>query len=270
MTPRLTIYTAANRLYEPFILPYIASNLLHNPQAHVEIGVEDAPYTQDYYDKGLRYIAENISPHFSLNTVDFGKASPNNIRFLAQPKTRADYVYIGDIDILILEDIARWHITRMAETKRPYSNTLRPGKKALSGLHFSSWDAFYPLPDLSHIPNARTHPDEALLYEIVTGRGHTLPRPDDKQRPLHGFHLSLNRRPRRWGIDDKSQQDFRAARLAAYMALTDNELWAGLWPFFDPSYQRLFAVLDYAIEAYAPDLFIAAEKRYLTQLFFTP
>ncbi len=269
MAHKLTIYVTANRLYEPFILPFIASSLLHNPDSHIDIGVENAEETCSRYKAGLDYIQAHISGAFSLYDVDFNAASPNNIRFLAPPKTRADFVYIGDIDILILESIAPWHIQHMKEMEQPFSNIKRAGKKALSGLHFSTWDALYPLPDLSSLANPRTYPDEALLYEIITRLGHKTPRENKFHRPLHGFHMSLNRRPRRWGIKDKSQQAFIGNRLNAYKTLRTNQIWTGLWPYFETSYQRLFALLDYEIEAHAPDMFDAEdEKTYLSRLFF--
>lgn len=37
---RTTFFTAANRAYEPFVLPYVASVLLHNDDALVEIVLE--------------------------------------------------------------------------------------------------------------------------------------------------------------------------------------------------------------------------------------
>lgn len=270
MAQNLTIYVTANRLYEPFILPFIAACLLHNPNSHVEIGVEQAEETYRHYAAGLDYIQAHISGAFSLHSVDFNEASPNNIRFLTPPKTQADFVYIGDIDILILESIAPWHMQHMKETGQPFSNIKRTGKKALSGLHFSKWEALYPLPNLSGLANPRTHPDEALLYEIITRLGHKIPSENKFKRPLHGFHMSLNRRPRRWGINDKSQGSFLQNRLHAYKILRGHKAWTGLWPHFDISYQRLFALLDYEVEAHAPNMFSAEdEKTYLSRLFFS-
>jgi len=269
MAHKLTIYVTANRLYEPFILPFIATSLLHNPHSHVEVGVEQAEETYRRYAAGFDYIQAHISSAFSLSSVEFSGASPNNVRFLTPPKTRADFIYIGDIDILILESIASWHIQHMKETGQPFSNIKRSGKKALSGLHFSKWDALYPLPDLSDLTNPRTHPDEALLYEIIARHGHEIPSEDKFKRPLHGFHMSLNRRPRKWGIKDKSQQSFLQDRLQAYKILRSDKVWTGLWPHLDISYQRLFALLDYEIEAHAPHIFSAEDgKTYLSRLFF--
>lgn len=100
--------------------------------------------------------------------------------------TCTEYVYIGDIDIIVLDStIVDQHLKLMAKTGLPYSNRARGGPRAqLSGLHFTRYDAYYPVPDVSDI-DITQEVDEALLYKIVQRRG--LPIQDQIPRPFPAF-----------------------------------------------------------------------------------
>ena len=274
-----TFFTCANKAYEMFVLPYIASVLMHNDDARVEICLEDAD----------EFVAENaealavISAGFGQGRVLLrnsawlhvagtpgSKAPPNSVRFLETPVETTQYTYIGDIDILVLESVTDKHLRRMAHTGRPYSNVLRTGSpagKALSGLHFTRSDVYYPV-RLPAEPDVQR--DEHLLYQLVAGRGLELPAPGDGWRPVHGYHLSLGRAPLSplgWGLVSRQRPIWhpwrwrravaralsgRAVfsgqqRFRAYRRLQANEVWRRVLPHFDKRYIPLLAILELAL-----------------------
>ena len=188
------------------------------------------------------------------------------------------YTYIGDIDILCLESVSEQHLRRMRDTGLPYSNVLRPGKQALSGLHFTRSEAFYPqrLPE-----DADLRRDERLLYQLVVSRGWDLPDPNHRWRPVHGYHMSLNRAPLfkpgvgiGWGVraayrhpiwDPRGwRAAFRSlsgesplgsgALFRPYRRLRKNSVWQEMFHHFDERYVRMLGLADLALAAQVSQL----------------
>lgn len=274
-----TFFTCANKAYEMFVLPYITSVLVHNDDARVEICLEDADEFVAENAEALAIMGAGLgegrfhlrnSTWLDVTGVPGNKAPPNSVRFLETPVEATQYTYIGDIDILVLESVTDKHLRRMAYTGRPYSNVLRAGSpagRALSGLHFTRSDVYYPVrlpgePDLQR--------DEHLLYQLVAGRGLELPAPGDGWRPVHGYHLSLGRGPLSplgWGLASRQRPIWhpwrwrRAVaralsgrsvfngqqRFRAYRRLQANEVWRGVLPHFDERYMPLLAILELAL-----------------------
>lgn len=190
---RTLAFTCCNRKYEDFAPLFAASLLTHNPDAAVEIGVEDA----------ARFSAEHAA--WSIVTARFPgrtcvrevawtrkgrRLLPNTVRFLETPLTDSEYVYITDVDFVILKEIAPAHLEIMRRHQAPYSNVVRRSSRRLTGLHFTERAAHYPLPDLSDIP-LWSLGDEEVLYEIVKRKGVRMHRESD--RPAHGIHISPRR-----------------------------------------------------------------------------
>lgn len=198
-SPETLFYGCADRKYDDFAPLHAASVLSHVQNARVEIGVEDArAYRADH-----GAATDIIHSVFGLDrfiirevgwTINGKRIVPNSVRFITTPLTFTEYVYIGDIDIIVLDPkIIDHHLRVMAETGLPYSNRARGAPRAqLSGLHFTRHDAYYPLPNLSDI-DITEEVDEALLYKIVQRRG--LPIQDKVARPFPGIHVSPNRPP---------------------------------------------------------------------------
>lgn len=235
-------FTSANHRYEPFVLPYIASILAHNRDAIVEIVLECPDQFESANSDALEILNKRYPNRFVFRSGDFVGCSPNSVRFLETPTHRAENVYIGDIDILVLGHVAPRHFARMHETGLPYSNILRKNGRALSGLHFSRYDAHYPLPEI--VDSKLKYLDEALLYQQVLAKGHPLPVDDGWQRSIHGFHMSLSRSPfgkPGWGLASEF--------FPAYKALRRSSLWQELTPLFDQRYQRLLYLLDSVLVA---------------------
>lgn len=273
---RTTFFTYANRAYELYVLPYITSVLVHNGDARVEVCLESSNRFADANTKALDVLEHGFGGRFHLRNAsksESASASPNSVRFLEVPEVMLPYTYIGDVDVLCLETVSEQHLRRMAHTGLPYSNVLRPDKPALSGLHFTRSEVFYP----QSLPSgADLQRDEYLLNQLVLSRGCALPDPDDRWRPVHGYHLSLNRAPlspgkgpgwrakvayrrpiwdpRRWrraavGLLSGESLVGSGRRFDAYTRLQKNEMWQEMGRHFDHRYLSMLGLLDLALAA---------------------
>ncbi len=208
-------FTCANRKYERFAGLYICAVLLHVADSKIEIGLEDV---DDFVQRNaplVQKMQEHFGSRFHLRNADFSRSIPHTIRFITEPELQSEYLYIGDIDIIVLEPkMIDAHLGFMRRTGLPYSNSVRPNTDRLSGLHFTRRDAYWPLPDFSDL-NLRRTSDEQLLYQLVKRRGLAV---QDKEwwRPVHGIHISPNRAmlpadgTPGWGVHDKYAAPFRA------------------------------------------------------------
>jgi hypothetical protein len=144
----------------------------------------------------------------------------------------------------------------MAKTGLPYSNIIRPTPPLrLSGLHFTRSDAHYPLPEINDPAALRL--DEHLLYRQVVAKGLPLPSVEERLRPTHGIHFSLNRpvkRPGRtdWGINLPLAE--------AYLGLRKNPAWLAVLPLMDRRYLTLLMLLETAMETHFADLDVETDR----------
>ncbi|MDE2813886.1 MAG: hypothetical protein OXM01_12710 [Gemmatimonadota bacterium] len=229
-----------------FALPYVLSGLIHNDDARVEICLEDALTFESANMEAVGILRDEFGGRFLFRDFEVGyDVAPNSVRFLETPHVATEYTYIGDIDILILEPISPLHIERMSESGLPFSNVLRPGGKALTGLHFTRSDAYYPIERPQQgIP---LNLDEELLYHLVTCKGYPPPRAD-LVRPMHGYHLSPNRAPLR--RDDAVGGSFHwglrgaPGYYSAYCALRNHPVWRRAFPFFDRRSQAILGLVE--------------------------
>ena len=238
----VTFFTCATRSYEHFAPVYIGSIAAHLPDAFIEIGVENVSRFEDDHGASLELLPEG---RFSVREVTWTmpsgrRAAPNSVRFINEPLARNEYVYVGDIDIVFLDPLfMRRHLDHMSRTGLPYSNAVRPSTRRLSGLHFSRWDAMYPLPDLSGL-GSDGRLDEVLLYEIVQAKGHGFP--SEWFRPVHGLHISPNRPedPMLWGVKKWAVR---------YLAWTETPSFMVLYPTLSAEMQRQLRVAIIAARA---------------------
>lgn len=221
MEKRVTVFTACNGKYLEYIPLFALSHLFFNPDAFVEVVYEG------YLPKEVQQQALLIHSVYPESLIvrpgivgrimrddKYIRCAPHVNRFIIEPWLKSDYAYITDVDIFCMESIVDKHLEIMAETGLPYSNIQRIGKipVALTGLHFSKWDAYYPVPDYLNLIEKKLHNlDEAFLAQLVMNR-HRLPSPLERRRPVHGIHASPNREPQgfpgwsveRWAEEWKS------------------------------------------------------------------
>ena len=144
-----------------------------------------------------RFTNKNISNPEKVKLV------PHSLRMLEVPVVKADYVYLSDVDILLTESVV--NSERLAQMQRhnlPYSNILRQNSSVprLTGVFLARMEEFYS-------PAFRLQQHDAIyglngfeskmndenILAVMCNRSHGLPGPDT-YRPLHGVHLSYNRR----------------------------------------------------------------------------
>lgn len=205
---RATFFTCCNKKYEYFIPIFIHSIIYHNDNVDVEIGIESDNISLElqkilnYFN--IKYPKTNISIYkvnFDKITIDgrvYSKC-PNVVRFINTPNIKNEYVYICDVDIITLQkNIIQIHIDDMKKTGLSYSNIVRPlisedeNLKMLTGLHFTKWDAYYPIPNYTDlILKNMLNYDESFLYNLVKKNNSILE--THNFRPVHGIHASSNR-----------------------------------------------------------------------------
>lgn len=203
----LLFYTTADADYEYLAPLYIYCALRSNPKALVEIGLEDTDTFLEENERSVQILREEFDDKFRFTDVNFDGVQSNAVRFITEPvwADRADYVYIGDIDILLFDDdIEVQHTDQMRRYDAPFSNVIRhegtkqTGKPRLTGLHFAPTDLQYPLPELDTSkvprPGAESGADEHLLYTIMQKNGAMIPREMD-WRPEHGIHVRTGNHP---------------------------------------------------------------------------
>lgn len=210
----MLIYTVANKEYQFFAPLYIYSALRSNPKSIVEIGLENPEQYKKDNSEMIGILQDRFGDKFTFSEVNFQNKLPGAVRFINEPTSidSADYVYIGDIDILIFdENVKEMHLSNMNDNEAPFSNIIRPSEQTqedyhrLSGLHFSPIDIQYPLPDLSDldysIDNNIYGADEHILYKIMKKNGYMIST-DMNFRPVHGIHMRKSEHPfgRRSGI----------------------------------------------------------------------
>lgn len=200
MKPSLLFFTYANKSYELFVIPYIYFALSSTKNSCAEIILEDAESFLTENETGLSILEDLFPNRFLIRQSEIAESGksykPHVIRFMEQPRLNADYVYIGDIDIAIFEDVYELHKSLIERDGLPFSNIIRKGTEEtsfprLTGLHFCSYDKMYPLPDISDI-DVDNRNDENVLYEIMYRKGFMVPL-SFRERPICGIHISLNR-----------------------------------------------------------------------------
>lgn len=275
-TEQLTIYTTANKRYEPFVLPYMTFALEHNPGAFVEVGLESPETFLNTNLEAFDALRDRHGPSMDVSAADYLDIAPHAARFLNQCENPRDYLYIGDIDIMLLEEIAPIHLTLMAKSGLPYSNIVRRNSKRLSGLHFTRTEAFYPV---EKFEGDILHFDEQLLYQMILRKGLPLPVPDmtpltkpsmyrraHPPRPQHGFHLSLNRRV---ASANSVSWCFNLLYMYNYVIFTEKKFFQEFFPYFDRKFQRLFGVMDMVLESKYPEIYEELDRSWLlSDVFF--
>lgn len=199
---KLLFFTYSDCKYDLFAIPYAYFALRNNPNSLVEISLENA---DKFFAKNrvALEILQKIYPSRTLfrqaKVVDKQKnIIPNTVRFIEKASLQAEYLYIGDIDLLVFDDVLRIHVDLIHKHNLPFSNILRkrPSEKdkpRLSGLHFINYDTYYPIPDLSDIDLSKEN-DEHVLYECMRRKG-LMVNEEFQERPECGIHMSLSRDP---------------------------------------------------------------------------
>lgn len=106
---RTLVYTCCDRAYEDFVALFAWAALAANPDCAVEVGVESA---EAFFVEngaaadavGARFGADRFVVHeVPFATSDGTRIRPNTVRFVTTPRIVTRYVYIADVDVIMLE-----------------------------------------------------------------------------------------------------------------------------------------------------------------------
>ena len=167
--------------------------LTSNPDAIVEIILSDYELFKKTYANIMQFYEANYPGKVRYTPVEVKNVLPNSVRFIVQPTLKAKYVYIGDIDIFLTEDVLSYWLKFMEKHQCDFGNVLR-NERQLTGLHFVPYDKMYPVvipPDA----NLRTG-DEVLLCRLMREKNLRFPvSAERRERKIHGVHVSYYSRP---------------------------------------------------------------------------
>lgn len=246
MTKKLNIFTCCNGIYKDFAPLFIFSNLYHNKNCYVEVGMDNIDYTE--IKNSINILKKYYNDDFKIFNAKFDELDngdkkygiiPNTVRFVTTPTIKTEYVYISDIDIINLEkDILSIHVKNMERTNLPYSNIVRPSKNRLSGLHFTKYVNYYPIPDYFDLcEKGLLKHDELFLYELVKKKYPKF-NYEEKYRPVHGIHVSLNREPDGklgWGMKNWKNQ---------WVEFRNSKVFIELYPTFTKMIKEKINIID--------------------------
>lgn len=193
-------FTYANAKYHVFATLYPLFALISNPDAVVEIILSEYELFKKNYANIMEFYDKNYPSKVRYTSVDThpliaGKnILPNSVRFVIEPTLKAKYVYIGDIDILLQEDVLDYWLQFMEKHLCDFGNCLR-NEKQLTGLHFIPYDKMYPVVIPPNIDLLRTN-DEMLLYRMLKEKNLRFPiNANMLERRTNGAHISYFSRP---------------------------------------------------------------------------
>ena len=208
-TGRTCVAAVVYGTYSRFIPFYIYSVLRSYPDYFVKIFLQGTLTHGER--RALKLLAKNHFSNFEVVENYDDSIQGDWLRWLLPRDefTGFDYLYIGDVDFLIVRDNPPLHEAHLAHCRRrelPWSNEVRKGTRYLTGLHFVILDEYYDaLGDvidelratIDHVNGPRPETailNEQFLYELVS-RAFPVAESTgaDFYRPHHGFHLGHTR-----------------------------------------------------------------------------
>lgn len=263
----INFFTSALGKHNIYAFPYIVSSLITNDDAVCEIIVESTNVLSSTQKDFLTCVFKNNwlihtpdSPMDKWNRTNIAKLA--SVRWISIPKIKCPYTYTGDVDILLLDkDIYHEHLEHARFLELPYSNIIRHPNKRFSGCHFVISDDWYSKINSDYckevvqkIETTGYCLDEWLLYKLALNFG----LPDEEKlktksnsgilpyynvfyRPIHGIHLSLNRKDLLgWGVSLLRYQQF--------LNFKQNIVWKEAEKLFDEKYMELYNLIPLAYE----------------------
>ena len=209
MSNKLCVSTVINKAYQKYIPIFLYFCLKSYPNYNIKL------FLTEGLNNNYKFFIDELSKFGYIDIKEYCfKEYPKSNQELKMLRWMLDsndfdgyeYAYIGDIDIIICREdkpLLDQHLDHCAETKLPYSNSVRPNSRRLSGLHFIKKDDYYFKMDhiiqkyKNELRNNQLNrvKNEELLYKMVVESGFCLP--EGWFRPHHGIHLGLYRKGER-------------------------------------------------------------------------
>lgn len=189
-------FTFADWKYHVFAALYPIFVLTTNDDSCVEICLSEFDFFTENYSNIIDFYNRNYPGRVLYRGVKASGIFPNSVRFMIKPVMTSKYVYIGDIDILLLErNIADYHVEFMKRYNSDFSNVLR-NQNQLTGLHFMEYEKMYPVKIPKGADLAGMN-DEVLLCSMMREKQMKFPPLGIplSERKTHGMHVSMFSRP---------------------------------------------------------------------------
>lgn len=189
------------KIYDDMLVPFLFFSLLNNKDSHVELVVVNKDKFLNTYKDELDKVNSIVGNNYIIRNYQnlFNKNIFNTYRFFEIPIIKAEYTYIIDIDIMLMEPILQKYLDNWPPNLI-YSNILREKSNLLrlTGVHLAITEKFYTSQYLETI-NKHYYKNKNLNDEIILANMcsevHSLPDKSFKFRPILGIHFSPNRGP---------------------------------------------------------------------------
>lgn len=201
-----TFATVVNKEYQRFIPIFCWFFLKTFPESKIHLFLTEK--LEPEIKELLAHVYTGVGGIIQIDYTykDFPKKNQQlkSIRWILSLKHFTTHVYIGDIDMLIVDKgLPDAHVKHCMEQNLPYSNELRPNdNKRLTGLQWCMYDYFEAMQEVQEggaeiLMNAEKtnrfqnpkYRNEHFLYDLILEAG--LGFPTDHFRPHHGIHLGL-------------------------------------------------------------------------------
>ena len=192
----ILFFTFADWKYHVFAALYPVFALTTNDNSCVEICLSEFDLFMENYRNIIDFYNQVYPGRVFYRSVKVSDIFPNSVRFLLKPEMTAKYVYIGDVDILLLErNIEDYHIEFMKKYDSDFSNVLR-NENQLTGLHFMEYEKMYPV-KIPRGADLLSMNDEVLLCSMMREKQCKFPPLGIplSERKTHGMHISMLSRP---------------------------------------------------------------------------
>lgn len=231
---------ACDAKYAEFIIPFVYFSSLFNKGAAYEFLLSEK-ISNDLSER-IKKLAGYLHSEIILRPT---AADPMRARFVESPLRYYDYVYIGDIDIFILEDIVPFHLAQIKKSSMVYDNVARPNSDKMSGLQFCLYKYFELTKNVRNDKALfkRYQHNETLLFYMLQKAGLKIIQPRNSidfvnARPIHGIHVSLNRASFR---SDTMNFDCEKRFAVAFLEIIDrDEFKKVVKPLFSPWLNDIF------------------------------
>lgn len=200
-TPSIAfIANAIGNGHEPFLVPFAYFALSSHPDGFVEIVVADPARYQKAYARDLQVLGEHAGRFLVRGMVVpiNGKHSLGTYRFFEHPTVHAKYTWIGDIDVMLLENVIPKQLKSWTHGL-PYNNFRRPNSERLTGVHFVETERYFTkeflkMQRITHSARQGRLGDEGTLG-MMCKKVHGLIDSEHQVDRIQGIHFSPNRGP---------------------------------------------------------------------------
>jgi hypothetical protein len=209
----ICIAVVTNKAYEKYVPYFVWAVKRSYPKYAVKV------FCLSMLSQDVKNILKSLCPDNGVEIVEMffselpsGNQELKSFRWLIPKQYFCgyEYVYIGDIDMLICKEspsLLEQHKMHCNNNQLPYSNCVRPNTKRLTGLHFFKTEPYYE--KMGKIIEKYTKMlkdnklalrlgvrNEEVLYNMVVDAGISLPADElridiNGSGPHHGLHLGI-------------------------------------------------------------------------------